>query len=916
MDPTQEMDPLTTQFIQSLAEGSTDIEATVDVVGKLARSVTSGLPKSTEEAWQLVYETLSEFCEIKEPEGKEEEEAPTPGNGKQMLCGMRPGRQIGRGGFGDVWKCIDDDGTVFAVKVIHEEQISETAAKEYETLKMLSHRNIVKVWDFVKGETWAEIIMSFWTQGSISHQLQEFGKLPLPTVRRYAAQILKGLQYLHSCDVIHADIKPENMLVDSTGAVALTDFGLCNIVFTAGQDEIRGTARYLSPSTITRSGTGTPRSNDIWAFGCSIMQMATGLHPWPEATLESPVQWYYHIAKRELGKSPYDEIDMSSLDPALLGLAKMCFSEEVSDCNELLDHKFLQEKSHPAHRRVAYPNELFTESRKMRSGHSVQLFYKLNETPSGDEIEEILGTESAVNSASPYKNCIHRAGAAEDEKYCNRGVFKAYPSKLRPAYSLLAQIGRTPNRTLIELGTPNVVLEPSLNENMNEDQIVRVSAETIDRIYKKELENGEFLDPVEATMEGIQGVSAKDVYGAGEFTITVRELKWLVASTYIATTEDFSKKFHKELTAVLTGNGAVEFQTATKYWSLLRAMPLAKVGTETDGEIAALLNEIGHNKSKAGENTGDVGYVGLHSDHWARQYQVEEFKKDVNGMRDLVTTWRSDVRVSTFEHGFPSSADAKAVFSQSVTELCSSTCISQLGYFLVEGCYNEEVKAYSYNQLTNKTPVPITFLSSAGIDFRKPAVKDREMPKYFKRSATTGEWEGFRDLGKHRLKQRLKNIYRSVFECASHHKVKCMSMLAMGLGIFLSGIPETHKKDVRIAYHEAQFELLCEEDWGFATYYLNVLDREEVTSALCNVIERSRWPLRCSIVLHSCDTKFLSVELAKRNQRVGVLCPSDCSALMWGIIGTQWEIGRYDFYSGEQDMCAHSTAVLAHMNIR
>eukprot|EP00662_Eupelagonemidae_sp_cell21_P012759 gene12759-50777_t len=183
-------------------------------------------------------------------------------------------------------------------------------------LKQLTHPNIVRVWDFfVPPSGGAEIVMSFWTQGSVKHQLKEFGALKVVTLRKYAMQILTGIRFLHSCYVLHRDIKPENVLVNACGVVALTDFGLAahvesednyDYVSMLALDERSATGASnppesespvagVRPKTQQPIGTppfisprigflglikgGSPQS-DLWAFGCTMLEMATAHLPW------------------------------------------------------------------------------------------------------------------------------------------------------------------------------------------------------------------------------------------------------------------------------------------------------------------------------------------------------------------------------------------------------------------------------------------------------------------------------------------------------------------------------------------------------------------------------------------------------------------------------------------------------------
>ena len=94
----------------------------------------------------------------------------------------------------------------------------------------------------------------------------------------YAAQIVLGLEQLHGRNIIHRDMKLENVMVDSTGYIKIIDFGLAKIC--APQEQTRtmcGTVEYLAPEIIRR--TGYDKSVDWWAVGCIIYKMLFGISP-------------------------------------------------------------------------------------------------------------------------------------------------------------------------------------------------------------------------------------------------------------------------------------------------------------------------------------------------------------------------------------------------------------------------------------------------------------------------------------------------------------------------------------------------------------------------------------------------------------------------------------------------------------
>ena len=99
----------------------------------------------------------------------------------------------------------------------------------------------------------------------------------MPSVRRYMRDILRGLRYLHSERVLHRDVKPQNVLLDTTGHCKLADFGtaaLASGAAGAAAGEIVGTPHYMAPEVI--NGAVCAAAADVWAAGVTCRQLLTG----------------------------------------------------------------------------------------------------------------------------------------------------------------------------------------------------------------------------------------------------------------------------------------------------------------------------------------------------------------------------------------------------------------------------------------------------------------------------------------------------------------------------------------------------------------------------------------------------------------------------------------------------------------
>ena len=239
--------------------------------------------------------------------------------------------------------------------------------------------------------------------------------------------------------------------------------------------------------------------------------------------------------------------------------------------------------------------------------------------------------------------------------------------------------------------------------------------------------------------------------------------------------------------------------------------------------------------------------------------------------------------------------------------MCTSVCISQHGYYFVDGTGD------TMNQIAPLTPDTVVFLSAPGLDFCTDSTTRLEMPKYFEpvdgttdQSELHTRYRGFKEGGEELLRKRVKNLYRVIFTSAKIQGVKNPSMLPMGLGVFLFNVNKADHDGVKEAYFSAQFELLSEEDWGFETYWLNPAQHKATAERL---LESDKYNFKCNVAIHGKDAKFLAVEMAKERMKPAVLNPSDCIAVMQGLIGYYWEIGRGDRYVGEEDLVATSTGV-------
>ena len=191
--------------------------------------------------------------------------------------------RIGSGGMADVWKAHDGDlGRDVAIKVLHENfardtQFVERFRREASAAAGLQHPNVVSVYDRGEWEGTYYIAMEL-VEGSSLRDLINRGLEPSEAVE-VARQVLAAASFAHARGIVHRDLKPLNVLIDRSGRIRVTDFGIAR----AGNSEITqtgsvmGTAQYLSPEQAQGMEVGPP--GDIYAIGVMLFEMLTGRVP-------------------------------------------------------------------------------------------------------------------------------------------------------------------------------------------------------------------------------------------------------------------------------------------------------------------------------------------------------------------------------------------------------------------------------------------------------------------------------------------------------------------------------------------------------------------------------------------------------------------------------------------------------------
>eukprot|EP01064_Diplonema_japonicum_P015287 TRINITY_DN23010_c0_g1_i1.p1 TRINITY_DN23010_c0_g1~~TRINITY_DN23010_c0_g1_i1.p1 ORF type:complete len:651 (+),score=165.62 TRINITY_DN23010_c0_g1_i1:34-1986(+) len=190
--------------------------------------------------------------------------------------------EIGRGGFGTVYRGVrQDTGEHVAMKVVPLKEGCDAGKiqREFQTMRSLAHDNVVEIFAFYRTEKRAVIVMELVPFGTLGSLIRDFGSgLPVVLLVRLLQQVVHGVQYLHSMNTIHGDLKPANILCTSDGKIKLADFGGARSLAQSDDNmNLPHTPLYCSPEAL-RGIFST--ASDVWAVGCIALEMNTGLHPW------------------------------------------------------------------------------------------------------------------------------------------------------------------------------------------------------------------------------------------------------------------------------------------------------------------------------------------------------------------------------------------------------------------------------------------------------------------------------------------------------------------------------------------------------------------------------------------------------------------------------------------------------------
>jgi len=310
---------------------------------------------------------------------------------------------IGTGGMAVVFKAkCHRLNRLVAIKMLKRD-LSEDAEfrrrfhDESQAVAMLSHPNIMAVYDVSRGGDVDYIVMELIDGITLKQYMERRGRLNWPEALHFITQIMRGLSHAHSRGIVHRDIKPQNIMILRDGTVKVTDFGIACLSNGANpSNEPIGSVHYISPEQA--KGDYTDNRSDIYSAGVVLYEMLTSRLPFDG---DNPVS----IAIQHLNAVPAEP---RALNP---------------DIPEALEQICLKAMAPDRGRRYSTADEMLADLETFRRDPSVSFEYSEADLRPTQEQPDDEPTQYLPNPAVTRKNPHYHSPAreAEDEEERPRG---------------------------------------------------------------------------------------------------------------------------------------------------------------------------------------------------------------------------------------------------------------------------------------------------------------------------------------------------------------------------------------------------------------------------------------------------------------------------------------------------------------
>lgn len=208
--------------------------------------------------------------------------------GRYLMGGL-----IGEGSYSKVKEVIDSETLERrAVKIMKKQRLKkipngeENVKRETRLMCKLNHKNVIKLVDILYNEEKQKLYIFMEYCLTVLQELFDRApqnKLPISQAHHYFVQLIEGLEYLHSQGIIHKDIKPSNLLIDTSNVIKITDLGVSEQLDLFSAEDWCSTSQGSPAFQAPELAEGTERFSgykiDIWSSGVTLYSITTGKYP-------------------------------------------------------------------------------------------------------------------------------------------------------------------------------------------------------------------------------------------------------------------------------------------------------------------------------------------------------------------------------------------------------------------------------------------------------------------------------------------------------------------------------------------------------------------------------------------------------------------------------------------------------------
>lgn len=325
--------------------------------------------------------------------------------GKRIDGRYEIGEVIGEGGMAVVYSARDiQDDMPVAIKILRDEYLGNEEfirrfKDESKAIAVLSHENIVKVYDVSFGDRIMYIVMEYIDGITLKDYIERSGRVGWKESIHFVLQTLKALQHAHEKGIIHRDVKPQNIMLLEDGTIKVTDFGIARFsksttnTMTSSNKAI-GSVHYVSPEQAR--GEPTDAKSDLYSLGVMLYEMLTGKLPFDDDSAVS-------VALMQLQSDP---VPPRQINP---------------DIPEGLEEIIIKAMQKDPEKRYHSAGEMYSDIVKVKKNPGIRFNYSFDDVPSRNEPSKVT-TIRKIDTESDDKDYDDDWDSEDSERGTNPAV--------------------------------------------------------------------------------------------------------------------------------------------------------------------------------------------------------------------------------------------------------------------------------------------------------------------------------------------------------------------------------------------------------------------------------------------------------------------------------------------------------------